>query len=34
MRLTQLDLAIFILYMLAVLGLGFYAIRRGARTNR
>jgi len=34
MRLTHLDLAIFILYMLAVIGLGFYAARRGTKTKR
>src|SRR3954463_12545766 len=34
MTLTHLDLAIFVLYMLAVLGLGLYAARRGTRTKR
>jgi SSS family solute:Na+ symporter len=34
MRLTALDLGIFILYMLAVLGLGLYAARRGTKTKR
>jgi SSS family solute:Na+ symporter len=34
MRLTNLDLAIFVLYMLAVLGVGFYAARRGRQTKR
>ena len=34
MRLTPLDLAIFILYMIAVLGLGLYAARRGTKTKR
>ena len=34
MRLTSLDLGIFILYMLAVLGLGLYAARRGTKTKR
>lgn len=34
MRLTQLDLGIFVLYMLAVLGLGLYAARRGTKTKR
>jgi SSS family solute:Na+ symporter len=34
MRLSTLDLGIFILYMLAVLGVGLYAARRGTRTKR
>jgi SSS family solute:Na+ symporter len=34
MRLTPLDLAIFVTYMLAVLGVGFYAAMRGRRTKR
>ncbi|MEA2734899.1 MAG: solute:Na+ symporter, family, partial [Humisphaera sp.] len=34
MRLTSLDLGIFILYMLAVLGLGLFAARRGTKTKR
>jgi SSS family solute:Na+ symporter len=34
MRLTNLDLAIFVLYMLAVLGVGFYAAKRGKQTKR
>src|SRR5580765_2632933 len=34
MRLTPLDLSIFILYMLAVLGLGLLAARRGTKTKR
>jgi len=34
MRLTSLDLGIFTLYMLAVLGLGLYAARRGTKTKR
>src|SRR5688500_3823842 len=34
MRLTTLDLTIFVLYMLAVLGVGFYAARRGRQTKR
>ena len=34
MRLTSLDLAIFIVYMLAVLGVGLYAARRGTKTKR
>ena len=34
MKLTQFDLAIFIAYMLAVLGLGLYAARRGTKTKR
>src|SRR5216117_1337780 len=34
MRLTRLDLGIFVLYMLAVLGLGLYAARRGTKTKR
>ena len=34
MKLTPLDLAIFVLYMLAVLGLGLYAARRGTKTKR
>src|SRR5688500_16159169 len=34
MRLTRLDLGIFILYMLAVLGLGLYAAKRGTKTKR
>src|SRR5690349_4060998 len=34
MRLTPLDLSIFILYMLAVLGLGLLAARRGKKTKR
>jgi len=34
MRLTNLDLGIFVLYMLAVLGVGFYAARRGRQTKR
>src|SRR5207248_3964148 len=34
MRLTHLDLAIFVVYMLAVLGLGLAAARRGKGTKR
>src|SRR5215211_6549572 len=34
MTLTSLDLGIFVLYMLAVLGLGLYAARRGTKTKR
>src|SRR3954468_892090 len=34
MHLTSLDLSIFILYMLAVLGLGLLAARRGKKTKR
>src|SRR5438874_4555909 len=34
MRLTRLDLSIFILYMAAVLGLGLLATRRGTKTKR
>src|SRR3954465_13728406 len=34
MRLTHLDLGIFALYMLAVLGVGMYAARRGTQTKR
>jgi SSS family solute:Na+ symporter len=34
MRLTPLDLAIFVVYVLAVLGLGLLAARRGTRTKR
>jgi SSS family solute:Na+ symporter len=34
MRLTPLDLAIFVVYMLAVLGLGLLAARRGTKTKR
>src|SRR5687768_14196572 len=34
MRLTNLDLGIFVLYMLAVLGVGFVAARRGKQTKR
>src|SRR5215204_7690114 len=34
MRLTALDLGIFLLYMLAVLGVGLYAARRGTKTKR
>ena len=34
MTLTRLDLTIFVLYMLAVLGLGLYAARRGTKTKR
>src|SRR3982750_4554114 len=34
MQLTRLDLSIFILYMVAVLGLGLLAARRGTRTKR
>src|SRR5216110_1305002 len=34
MRLTHLDLGIFIVYMLAVLGLGLLAARRGTKTKR
>src|SRR3954452_12793563 len=34
MRLTHLDLAIFVVYMLAVLGLGLFAARRGKQTKR
>src|SRR5580765_967154 len=34
MRLTPLDLSIFILYMLAVLGVGYFAARRGTKTKR
>src|SRR6266571_2263600 len=34
MRLTPLDLGIFILYMVAVLALGIFASRRGRRTKR
>src|SRR3954454_6774395 len=34
MRLTHLDLAIFVVYMLAVLGLGLFAARRGKGTKR
>src|SRR3954469_2954364 len=34
MQLTALDLSIFILYMLAVLGVGLYAARRGSLTKR
>ncbi|MDQ3441919.1 MAG: sodium/solute symporter [Planctomycetota bacterium] len=34
MRLTNLDLGIFVVYMLAVLGVGFYAARRGKQTKR
>src|SRR3954464_3427027 len=34
MRLTHLDLAIFVVYMLAVLGLGLVAARRGKGTKR
>src|SRR5437762_4335313 len=34
MRLTPLDLGIFILYMLAVLGVGLVAARRGKKTKR
>src|SRR4051812_37029887 len=34
MRLTHLDLAIFVVYMLAVLGLGLLAARRGKGTKR
>src|SRR5437867_10014797 len=34
MRLTPLDLSLFILYMLAVLGVGLIAARRGTKTKR
>ena len=34
MKLSQIDLGIFVFYMLAVMGLGFYAARRGKRTKR
>jgi SSS family solute:Na+ symporter len=34
MRLTRIDFAIFLAYMLAILGIGFWAARRGARTKR
>ena len=34
MQLKPLDLAIFVVYMLAVLGLGLLAARRGTRTKR
>src|SRR5688572_33297047 len=34
MRLTPLDLGVFVVYMLAVLGVGFYAARRGTQTKR
>lgn len=34
MQLRHLDFAIFLLYMLAVLGIGFYAARRGKQTKR
>src|SRR5437762_10691789 len=34
MRLTQLDLAIFVVYLLGVLGLGLYASRGGAKSKR
>ena len=34
MRLTSLDLGIFVCYMLAVLGVGFVAARRGKQTKR
>ena len=34
MELRQLDLGIFVVYMLAVLGLGLYAAKRGQRTKR
>lgn len=34
MRLTRLDFAIFLAYMLAILGIGFWAARRGTRTKR
>ena len=34
MRLTSLDLGIFLLYLLAVLGLGLWAARRGTKTTR
>jgi SSS family solute:Na+ symporter len=34
MRLTHLDLGIFIVYMVAVLALGLYAARRGTQTKR
>src|SRR3954466_11342309 len=34
MRLTPLDLSIFLIYLLAVLGLGLYAARRGTKTKR
>ena len=34
MRLTTLDLSIFIVYMLAVLGVGLYAAKRGTKTKR
>jgi SSS family solute:Na+ symporter len=34
MRLTRIDLSIFILYMAAVLAVGFFAARRGKRTKR
>src|SRR4051812_31020441 len=34
MRLTPLDLGIFVVYMLAVLGLGLLAARRGNKTKR
>src|ERR1700712_1355736 len=34
MRLTTLDLSIFLLYMAAVIGLGLLAARRGTKTKR
>src|ERR1043165_2065285 len=34
MRLSSLDLSIFLLYMLVVLGVGFIATRRGKQTKR
>jgi SSS family solute:Na+ symporter len=34
MRLTPIDLGIFVLYMLVVLGVGLYAARRGKKTKR
>jgi SSS family solute:Na+ symporter len=34
MNLTRLDLGIFVLYILAVLGIGLYAARRGTKTKR
>ncbi|HZZ42856.1 MAG TPA: sodium/solute symporter [Tepidisphaeraceae bacterium] len=34
MRLTHLDFAIFLAYMLAILGIGFWAARRGKQTKR
>jgi SSS family solute:Na+ symporter len=34
MKLTAIDLVIFLIYMLAVLGLGLYAARRGTKTKR